>query len=59
VIEQLEAERDRLFAVMSEPDFFKRGGDEMAKVQAEFEAAETKLAETYERWEFLESLPTR
>ena len=55
-IEELEGERDRRVASMSEPDYFKRSGTEIASNQAKLDAVQGELDEALLRWEELEEL---
>jgi ATP-binding cassette subfamily F protein uup len=55
-IEQLEAEKHELFATMSSPTFYARGGGEIAAAQARLAALETELHAAYARWEELEAV---
>ncbi len=54
-IEQMEAEIERRHAEMAAPEFFKRPGDEIARETTALNELKEQLAETYERWEELES----
>jgi len=53
-IEALEAELEAIHATMADPDFYKKGGDEIAGAQHRLEQIEAELAQAYERWEALE-----
>ncbi len=55
-IEELEGERDQRVASMSEPDYFKRSGTEIASNQAKLDALQGELDEALLRWEELEEL---
>ena len=54
-IEALETEIQALHDQMADPAFYKKSGDEIAKVRATLERAEQDLAVTFERWENLEA----
>ncbi len=56
LIEKLEAERLSLFDAMSDPAFYKRPGDEIARHTSRLDDLERELAEAYARWEHLEGL---
>ncbi len=53
-IEALESEQAALHAEMAAPDFFKKGGDEIAQATNRLEKIESGLAELYHQWEELE-----
>ena len=55
-IEKLELERFQLFERMSAPDFYSKGGAEIARVQADLAAAEMALEVAMTRWVELEEL---
>ncbi len=40
-------------ALMSEPDFYEKHGNEFTKITAELDEARRKVAHFYERWEYL------
>ncbi|MFW5798331.1 MAG: ATP-binding cassette domain-containing protein, partial [Planctomycetota bacterium] len=54
-IEQMEAERDELHAMMSDPAFFKSDRARVAEATARLEELEARLETAYARWEELES----
>ncbi|MCC7201043.1 MAG: ATP-binding cassette domain-containing protein [Nitrospirae bacterium] len=58
-IEQLESEREELFRLMSDAEYFKRTPAEMNKAKARFEIIEEELISAYRRWEYLEELRER
>ncbi len=53
-IERLEAEIEGLHQAMSNPDFYRQSGDEIARETAKLRQSEEQLAEAYHRWEELE-----
>ncbi|HUT88269.1 MAG TPA: ATP-binding cassette domain-containing protein [Thermoguttaceae bacterium] len=53
-IERLEAEIAARHERMSDPDFYKRPGDQIARDTAALRELESKLATSYARWEELE-----
>jgi ATP-binding cassette subfamily F protein uup len=55
-IEQLEAEIAALHEAMSQPDFYRRPGEQIAQAKAELDDLETRLAAAYHRWEELAEL---
>jgi ATP-binding cassette subfamily F protein uup len=55
-IEALEAEQEQLYAQMSDPDFYRRDGDDVARVKARIDAIAQELEAAYKRWEMLEQL---
>ena len=58
-IEELEAEKDELHTLMTQPDFFKRPGPEIAEATARVAAVEEELLAAYDRWEALESIASQ
>lgn len=56
IIESLEAEQQKLYETMSEPDIFKDGGKKAADVKARMDEIEAKLEAAYRRWEELEAI---
>ena len=55
-IEALEAEKERLFKLMADPDTYQQGGEAVADAKAEVEAVEANLEAAYKRWEELEEI---
>jgi ATP-binding cassette subfamily F protein uup len=55
-IESLEAEQVQLHNALSDPDFYRRPGEEIAGVKDRLTALELELEAAYERWEALEGL---
>jgi len=55
-IEQLESDLAKLHVEMSNPDFYKKSGDVIAKTQAKLADLEQSLAKNYQRWEQLEAM---
>ena len=54
-IEGLEESREKIYGMMSSPDFFKAGGDKISSVKKELSSLEKELEAAYKRWELLES----
>jgi len=54
-IEVLETEQAALATAAQDPDFYRRGQDDMNRVLARIEALEAELEKVYARWEELES----
>jgi ABC transport system ATP-binding/permease protein len=54
-IEAMEKEQARLYEQMSDPAFYKTGGDLIATAKARQQALEQMLEDAYLRWEELES----
>ena len=54
VIERLEAERNDLYRSLSDPEFYRRGGPEIAAARDRLKAIEQELDETYQRWDVLD-----
>jgi len=55
-IDTFEAEQKELYAIMSDPMFYKKGKDEIARVQAHLAEVEDQIKAAYLRWEALENL---
>ena len=55
-IEALDAEKHALFARLSSPAFYARGGTEVAAAQSRLAEVEAELAAAYARWEELDAL---
>src|SRR4030066_144114 len=55
-IERLESERERLFTLMSDAEFFKKTPAEMSEAKTRLGTIEAELVSSYERWEYLEEL---
>ena len=55
-IASLEEEQGQLHTRLSDPEFYKSAGTEIASINARLAALETELAMTYQRWEELERL---
>jgi ATP-binding cassette subfamily F protein uup len=53
-IEKLEMNQDEIYTLMTDPDFFKKGPQEIASLKKRLEDVEDELLKTFERWEFLE-----
>lgn len=54
LIESLEAERDRLFDTLADPDFYRKEGNRIPEAKARIAEIEKEIASGYERWEVLE-----
>lgn len=57
LIESLESERSRLYAIHAEPDFYKQDGNRISEANARIQEIEREITTSYERWEFLETIP--
>lgn len=55
-IEALEAEQQALYAKMSDPDFYRQGGQAAAEAKTRVDEIEAELKEMYLRWEELEAV---
>ena len=53
-IESLEARQQELFQTMSDPDFYRQGGERIAGVKNELARVEKDLEDAFVRWEALE-----
>lgn len=58
-IEKLENEREELFRLMSDAEYFKKTPAEMSKAKTRLETIEEELISAYGRWEYLEELRER
>jgi ABC transport system ATP-binding/permease protein len=56
LIGALEEEQGQLHARLSDPEFYKSAGIEVASINARLAELETELAKAYQRWEELEGL---
>jgi ATP-binding cassette subfamily F protein uup len=55
-IDTFEAEQKELYAIMSDPMFYKKGKEEIASAQTHLAEVEDQIKSAYLRWEALESL---
>ena len=55
-IEALESEQKELFAILSDPLFYKKEKGEIAAARSELERIEREIERAYHRWEELEAL---
>jgi ATP-binding cassette subfamily F protein uup len=55
-IEELEAEQQKLHAVMADPAFYRECGNKVASTTTRLENVEKELAVVYKRWEELEAV---
>src|SRR3990170_2270633 len=58
-IEKLESEREKLFTLMSDAEFFKKTPAEMSEAKTRLNTIEEELVSVYKRWEYLEELRER
>ncbi len=56
IIDSLESERESLYKVMADPDFYKDDGDRVSESKARIEELEKEMAKAYTRWEVLEAI---
>jgi ATP-binding cassette subfamily F protein uup len=56
LIESLEAERDGLYEVLADPEFYKREANGIPAAKARTGELEKEIAEAYARWELLEAI---
>ena len=54
-IEALESEQKELFAILSDPLFYKKEKDEITGVKADLDRVEREIETAYRRWEELET----
>jgi ATP-binding cassette subfamily F protein uup len=55
-IGELEGEQEELHRTLSDPEFYRTAGAEVAKLNARLAELERELAEAYRRWEELETI---
>ena len=56
MIEQMEAERNRITQAMQDPSYYRNPENDPMKHQAELERLESEISKSYEKWEELEAL---
>jgi ATP-binding cassette subfamily F protein uup len=56
MIEQMEAERNRITQAMQDPSYYRNPENDPMKDQAELERLELEISKSYEQWEELEAL---
>lgn len=56
LLETLEAERDGIFEILARPEFYQDEGGRVAETKERLAELEQEIAESYERWEFLEAI---
>ena len=55
-IERLEAEQQQLHSAMSDPQFYRQEGEQIAVARARLAALREELDQAYQRWEILEAM---
>ena len=55
-IEDLEAQKQALFAALADPELYRNSGTKVTQLQARLEELERELEAAYARWELLEEL---
>jgi ATP-binding cassette subfamily F protein uup len=58
-IEALESEQKELFAILSEPEFYKKEKDEIAGIKSDLDRVEGEIETAYHRWEELEAIKSQ
>jgi len=58
-IEALESEQKELFALMSDPAFYKKEKAHIAEVKADLDRVEREIETAYRRWEELEAIRSK
>jgi ATP-binding cassette subfamily F protein uup len=58
-IEALESEQTKLFAIVSDPLFYKKEKGEIAGVKADLDRVEGEIETAYRRWEELEAIKSQ
>ncbi|MBI4848821.1 MAG: ATP-binding cassette domain-containing protein [Nitrospirae bacterium] len=56
LIESLEADRDGLYEMLADPEFYKREGNGIQAAKTRTGELENEITEAYVRWELLESI---
>ncbi len=56
IIESMEAEHNRLYKKLSNPEFYKTDGSKVAEINLQIEKLEKEIADTYDRWTLLEQI---
>jgi ATP-binding cassette subfamily F protein uup len=54
LLEQLEAEKNRLYRSLADPGFYREAGSDIAAAKARLQELEKDLSAAYLRWEYLE-----
>ncbi len=55
-IESLEAERNGLYEILADPDFYRNESSRVPETKMRIVELEKEISEAYERWEFLEAI---
>jgi len=58
-IEALESKQKELFAILSDPLFYKTEKDEIARVKSDLDRVEGEIETAYRRWEELETMKSQ
>ncbi len=58
-IEALESEQKKLVAILSDPLFYKKEKDEIARVKKDHDRVDHEIETAYQRWEELETLKSQ
>jgi ATP-binding cassette subfamily F protein uup len=58
-IEALESEQKELFAILSDPLFYKKEKDEIAGVKSDLDRVDREIETAYRRWEELETMKSQ
>jgi len=58
-IEALESRQKELYAIMSDPLFYKKEKDEIAGVKSDFDRVAGEIETAYRRWEELEAIKSQ
>jgi len=58
-IEALESDQKKLFAIMSDPLFYKKEKDAIAAVKSDLDRVEREIETAYRRWEELETIQSQ
>ena len=58
-IEALESEQKELFAILSDPLFYKKEKDEIVGLKSDLDRVERDIETAYRRWEELETMKSQ
>ncbi|MBW2584335.1 MAG: ABC transporter ATP-binding protein, partial [Deltaproteobacteria bacterium] len=58
-IEALESEQKELFAILSDPLFYKKEKEEIVELKSDLDRVERDIETAYRRWEELETMKSQ
>lgn len=56
LIESLEAEREKIYESLADPDFYRQAGNMVPESEARIREIDKEISAAYERWDILESI---